>query len=84
MKVFRNISAVKFMLFACMCLFYGCGGEKKTDATIARDEVINDLFDELKRDIATHITEHMPDETSALDILMIGKLHILFLSFRHI
>ncbi|MEE0344762.1 MAG: phosphate signaling complex protein PhoU, partial [Eggerthellaceae bacterium] len=46
---------------------------EKTDATIARDEVINDLFDELKRDIATHITEHMPDETSALDILMIGK-----------
>lgn len=46
---------------------------EKTDATIARDEAINDLFDELKRDIATHITEHMPDETSALDILMIGK-----------
>ncbi len=46
---------------------------EKTRETIARDEEINLLFEDLKRDIANHIAKHLPDETSALDILMIGK-----------
>lgn len=45
----------------------------KTQQTIARDEIINTLFEELKRDITNHIAQHLPDETSALDVLMIGK-----------
>lgn len=45
----------------------------KTQQTIARDEIINTLFEDLKRDIANHIAQHLPDETSALDVLMIGK-----------
>ena len=36
-------------------------------------EIINTLFEDLKRDIANHIAQHLPDETSALDVLMIGK-----------
>lgn len=46
---------------------------EKAKATIEQDCIINDLFDDLKRDIADHIAQHLPDETSALDILMIGK-----------
>lgn len=46
---------------------------EKVKATIEQDCIINDLFDDLKRDIADHIAQHLPDETSALDILMIGK-----------
>lgn len=45
----------------------------KTQQTIARDEIINTLFEDLKRDITNHIAQHLPDETSALDVLMIGK-----------
>lgn len=45
----------------------------KTQQTIARDEIINTLFEDLKRDIANHIAQHLPGETSALDVLMIGK-----------
>lgn len=45
----------------------------KTQQTIARDEIINTLFEDLKRDIANHIAQHLPDETFALDVLMIGK-----------
>ena len=45
----------------------------KTQQTIARDEIINTLFEDLKRDISNHIAQHLPDETSALDVLMIGK-----------
>lgn len=40
---------------------------------VSGDKEINALFDDLKRDITTHIVNHMPDENSALDVLMIGK-----------
>lgn len=48
MKVLRNIGVVKYMLFACVCLFYGCGGEKKADASIAprkaMEEALNAFY----------------------------------------
>ena len=66
MKVFRNISAVKFMLFACMCLFYGCGGEKKTDATIAprnaMEEALNAFY---SNDFSSYV--NMVDYGTELD-----------------
>ncbi len=46
---------------------------EKTQVVVSGDKEINALFDDLKRDITTHIVNHMPDENSALDVLMIGK-----------
>lgn len=46
---------------------------EKTQVVVSGDKEINALFDDLKRDITTHIINHMPDENSALDVLMIGK-----------
>ena len=46
---------------------------EKTQVVVSGDKEINALFDDLKRDIPTHIVNHMPDENSALDVLMIGK-----------
>ena len=46
---------------------------EKTQVVVSGDKEINALFDELKRDIAAHIVNHVPDENSALDVLMIGK-----------
>lgn len=46
---------------------------EKTQVVVSGDKEINALFDELKRDITAHIVNHMPDENSALDVLMIGK-----------
>ena len=34
---------------------------------------VNALFEEAKRSITRHIIEHEPDETYALDVLMIAK-----------
>lgn len=46
---------------------------EKTQVVVSGDKEINALFDDLKRDITTHIVNHMPDENSVLDVLMIGK-----------
>lgn len=46
---------------------------EKTQVVVSGDKEINALFDDLKRDITTHIVNHVPDENSALDVLMIGK-----------
>ena len=46
---------------------------EKTRVVVSGDKEINALFDELKRDITAHIVNHVPDENSALDVLMIGK-----------
>lgn len=46
---------------------------EKTQVVVSGDKEINALFDELKRDITAHIVNHVPDENSALDVLMIGK-----------
>lgn len=52
---------------------YLCLDLDKTKKVILADDEIDSLFEELKRDITNHIVQHMPDETSALDVLMIGK-----------
>lgn len=46
---------------------------EKTQVVVSGDKEINALFDDLKRDITAHIVNHVPDENSALDVLMIGK-----------
>lgn len=46
---------------------------EKTQVVVSSDKEINALFDDLKRDITAHIVNHVPDENSALDVLMIGK-----------
>lgn len=46
---------------------------KQAQACIEGDEVINDLFEETKRDITRHIIEHQDDETYVLDVMMIAK-----------
>lgn len=46
---------------------------EKTQVVVSGDKEINALFDDLKRDITAHIANHLPDENSALDVLMIGK-----------
>ena len=46
---------------------------EKAQACIAGDDELNALFEEAKRSITQHIIEHEPDETYALDILMIAK-----------
>lgn len=45
----------------------------KAEACIEQDAVINDLFDDTKRDITRHIVEHQDDEGYVLDVLMIAK-----------
>lgn len=46
---------------------------EKAHSCIARDAAIDELFEDAKRSITRHIIEHQPDETYALDILMIAK-----------
>lgn len=46
---------------------------EKTQVVVSGDKEINALFDDLKRDITAHIVNHVPDENSAIDVLMIGK-----------
>ncbi len=42
-------------------------------ACAAKDEQVDALFEETKREIMRHIIEHEPDETLALDLFMIAK-----------
>lgn len=42
-------------------------------ACAAKDNSVDDLFDRAKHEIMRHIIEHQPDETMALDLLMIAK-----------
>lgn len=46
---------------------------EKAQACAARDGSVNELFDCAKHEIMHHIIEHQPDETMALDLLMIAK-----------
>lgn len=66
MKVFRNIGALKYVFFACICLFYGCGGEKKADATIAprkaMEEALNAFY---SNDFSSYVD--MIDSVEKLD-----------------
>ena len=45
----------------------------KAQLCIEGDKEVNALFEEAKRNITRHIIEHEPDETYALDVLMIAK-----------
>ena len=45
----------------------------KAQSCIEGDKEVNALFEEAKRSITRHIIEHEPDETYALDVLMIAK-----------
>lgn len=45
----------------------------KAQLCIGGDNEVNALFEEAKRSITRHIIEHEPDETYALDVLMIAK-----------
>lgn len=45
----------------------------KAQSRIEGDKEVNALFEEAKRSITRHIIEHEPDETYALDVLMIAK-----------
>lgn len=45
----------------------------KAQLCIEGDKEVNALFEEAKRNITRHIIEHEPDETYALDVLMITK-----------
>ena len=47
--------------------------DEKARGCIEADESVNALFEDAKRSITRHIIEHEPDETYALDILMIAK-----------
>ena len=45
----------------------------KAQSCIEGGKEVNALFEEAKRSITRHIIEHEPDETYALDVLMIAK-----------
>lgn len=45
----------------------------KAQSCIEGDKEVNALFEEAKRSITRHIIEREPDETYALDVLMIAK-----------
>lgn len=45
----------------------------KAQLCIEGDKEVNALFEEAKRNITRHIIEHEPDETYALDVLMLAK-----------
>lgn len=45
----------------------------KAQSCIEGDKEVNALFEEAKRSITRHIIEHEPDETYALDVLMIAN-----------
>lgn len=46
---------------------------EKAQACQAGDDAVNHQFEEVKRSITRHIIEHKPDETYALDVLIIAK-----------
>ena len=46
---------------------------RKAQACAAKDESVDMLFEQAKREIMRHIIEHKPDETVVLDMFMIAK-----------
>lgn len=46
---------------------------EKARVCMAGDAEINELFEQTKKDIVTHIVEHASDESSALEVVMIAK-----------